>query len=116
MNDLARVEARDLSGAMLVRVSGEIDLSNSRDVMDAIAGAVPHAASVVVVDLSDTAYLDSSGIAMIFRLAERFGHRRQDLRLVVPPDAPVRAVLELTRVDHVIPIDASVDETPGLSP
>jgi anti-anti-sigma factor len=115
MNELARVEARDLAGARLVRVSGEVDLSNARDVMDAIAGAVTHDASVVVVDLGATTYLDSAGIAMLFRLAERLSHRRQELRLVVPAAAPTRAVLELTNVDRVIPVQESIGETPNLS-
>jgi anti-anti-sigma factor len=113
MTELARVEGRDHDGFRLVRISGEIDLSNVNLVMDAIAVAVPGDASRVVLDLSDTAYLDSSGIAMLFRLAERLGHRRQEVRLVVPPDAPARAVLELTRVETVIRIADTVDELEG---
>ncbi|EWT02000.1 anti-anti-sigma factor [Intrasporangium oryzae NRRL B-24470] len=112
MSDLARIEASDHGAARLVRVSGEIDLSNAREVMEAIAGAVPDEVAVVFLDLSDTTYLDSTGIAMIFRLAERLGHRRQDLRLVVPTDGPVRAVLDLTNVQLVAPIEETVPDTP----
>lgn len=112
MSDLARVEASDIDGARLVRVSGEIDLSNARAVMDAIGLAVPHEASLVVVDLSETDYLDSAGIAMIFRLAERLSHRRQDLRLVVPAEAPVRAVLELTNLPRVIAVQEAITDHP----
>jgi anti-anti-sigma factor len=112
VSELARVEAADLDDARLVRVSGEIDLSNARDVMEAICGAVPHDASLVVVDLSETAYLDSSGIAMIFRLAERLSYSRQELRLVVPADAPIRAVLELTSLHQVVPVQDAIIETP----
>ena len=57
-----------------------------------------------------TTYLDSAGIAGLFRLAERLRIRRQDLRLVVPPDSPIRAVLRLTHLDHVIQVD---DTPPG---
>jgi anti-anti-sigma factor len=112
VTDLARIETRKLNGGRLVRVSGEIDLSNARDLMDAIAGAVPHDASLVVVDLTGTTYLDSSGIAMIFRLAERLGHRRQELRLVAPSAGPIRAVMELTNVDRVIPVLETFDGMP----
>lgn len=108
MTELARVEGSDHDGYRLVRASGEVDLSNVAGVTDAIARSVPGEASVVVLDLSTTTYLDSSGIAMLFRLAERLGHRRQDLRLVVPQESPVRFVLELTRVDAVIPVVGSV--------
>lgn len=112
MSELARIDATDLDGARLVRVSGEIDLSNAREVMDAIGRAVPNDAVLVVVDLSETGYLDSAGIAMIFRLAERLGHSRQQLRLVVPPDAPIRRVLELTSLHRVITIQHTINETP----
>jgi anti-anti-sigma factor len=111
VSELARIEATDLDGARLVRVSGEIDLSNAREVMDAIGQAVPNDAVLVVLDLSETAYLDSAGIAMIYRLAEQLGHSRQQLRLVVPPGAPIRRVLELTSVHRVITIQNSISET-----
>lgn len=113
MTELARVEGRDHDGHRLVRVSGEVDLSNVTAVMEAIASAVPGDAPRVVLDLTHTNYLDSAGIAMLFRLAERLGHRRQELRLVVPADAPVRAVLELTRVETVIRIADTVDDLEG---
>lgn len=108
MSELARVDVGDLDGAKLVRVSGEIDLSNVREVRDAISRAVPTEAHLVVLDLTETAYLDSAGIAMIFRLAERLGVRRQELQLVVPDDAPIRAVLRLTSLDRVIPVLDSI--------
>ena len=110
MSDLARIEATDIQEARLVRVIGEIDLSNVREMMEAVIDAVPNDVALVVVDLSDTTYLDSAGISMLFRLAERLGYSRQALRLVVPPDSPIRAVLELTRLTSVIPV---VDSLPA---
>jgi len=113
VSELARIEALALDDARLVvRVSGEIDLSNARDVMDAIGGAVPSEASLVIVDLSETLYLDSAGIAMIFRLAQRLSYLRQELRLVVPKHAAIRAVLELTSVPQVIPVQDALIESP----
>jgi anti-sigma B factor antagonist len=104
VTDLARVEASTVDGTPVVHVRGEVDLSNAALVRDAIGAAVPEDAVVVVVDLSDTAYLDSAGIAMIFRLAERLSVGRQELRLVVPPDAPIRAAIRLTNLDRVVPV------------
>lgn len=104
MGELAEIEATTYDGAVEVRVSGEIDLSNAREVLDVVGGAWPGDPTLVVLDLSATSYLDSAGIAMIFRLAERLGHRRQELRLVVPADAPIRTVLQLTGVPQVVPV------------
>ena len=92
-----------------VRVSGEIDLANVDEVRHAITTALSGDPASVVLDLRDTTYLDSTAIAMLFRLAQRLGHRRQQLRLVVPKEAPIRSVLELTRIDTVIPLHDAVE-------
>jgi anti-anti-sigma factor len=103
MTEMARVEATAVEGTQIVRVSGEIDLSNATHVRDAIGEAVPDL-PVVVVDLTGLQYLDSAGIAMFFRLAERLGYNRQELHLVVPPEAPIRAVIRVTKLDQVISV------------
>jgi anti-anti-sigma factor len=103
MTDLARVETSTADGTPIVRVSGEIDLSNAARVRDAIGAAIPDL-PVVVVDLTGTEYLDSAGIAMLFRLAGRLDYNRQKLELVVPTDAPIRAVIRLTNLDQVITV------------
>jgi anti-anti-sigma factor len=110
MNELGRVEARDLGAARLICVSGEIDLSNAPDVLERIGLAIPPEAHVVVLDLSDTAYLDSAGVAMIFRLAERLSNCRQRLRLVVPREAAIRAVVDLTAMRRVMAVDDAVTD------
>ena len=107
MSELARLETRLVGETQHASISGEIDLSNARLLLDTIAATMPDDAAVVVLDLTATTYLDSAGIAGLFRLAERLRIRRQDLRLVVPPDSPIRAVLRLTRLDHVIEVDDS---------
>ena len=111
MSPLAQTSSEDRNGVRLVRVSGEIDLSNAHEVLDAITSAVPDGASPLVVDLSATEYLDSAGIAMLFRLAQRMRYGRQELRLVVPHDTPIRTVVRLTNLEKVVP----VDETFGLA-
>ncbi len=121
MSELATVHAdeglgkRDADGAgeHRVRVAGEIDLSNARDVLDAITRAVPEEARKVVVDLAGVGYLDSAAISMLFRLAATLTRRRQELWLVVPDTSPVRAVLRLTSLDRVVPVTSGLDEPSG---
>ena len=43
-------------------------------------------------DQTQTAYLDSSGVSLVFELAERLNSRQQHVRVVVPEDAPLRRV------------------------
>ncbi|MGN6519424.1 MAG: STAS domain-containing protein [Dokdonella sp.] len=94
-------------GYVLVRLSGEVDLSWSQDVrravLDALATGTP-----VGVELSAVSYIDSSGIAA---LVEGFQQARQNggrFALVAVSDA-VRAVLELARLDRVFVLVPSAD-------
>lgn len=112
MSELARIETRRSGPAQVVDVVGELDLSNSQELADAVARDVPDEVTLVVLDLSGTTYVDSATIATLFRLSARLRDRRQELRLVVPTDSPIRAVLELTRLTHVI----QVDEQPYAAP
>jgi anti-anti-sigma factor len=59
--------------------------------------------------MSGTDYLDSSGVRLIFELAQRLSNRRQQLTLVVPADANIRRVLVLTEVERVVPMAASLE-------
>lgn len=108
MSDLAQIEVSAVDGVPVVRVVGEIDLSNAGEVRDAFGAGVPDTAPVVILDLSGTTFLDSAGIAMIFRLSERLGYGRQELRLIVPPDAPIRTVIRLTQLDRIVPVEDGV--------
>jgi anti-anti-sigma factor len=85
-------------------------MSNARQVFDRVAALVQSQASVIILDLSATGYLDSSGIAMVFRLAERLRVGRQELRLVVPTTARIRPVVDLTAVDRVVHVYSTVAE------
>ena len=100
----------DDEGVGIARVSGEIDLASADALGGELASAVPNRALGLVLDLSGTAYLDSSGISLIFELAERLRRRQQQLRLVVPENAPLRRVLRIVNASGVVPILVSADE------
>ena len=84
MSDLARFETWRSGSTQLLRVTGELDLSNARELTSALDLAVPDDVTLVFVDLTATTYIDSAAIASFFRLAQRLRDRRQDLRIVVP--------------------------------
>jgi anti-anti-sigma factor len=113
MNELARVERveGEQQGTLcLVRVHGEVDLSNAQEVSAAIGNAMGQEARRLVVDLSDITYLDSAGVALLLRLAERLRARRRQLYLVVPRGSPVRRVLDFTGLPRVIPLEARLED------
>jgi anti-anti-sigma factor len=94
---------------VLARVKGEVDLSNVPSVKEQLLEAVPNTAAALVLDLSDTDHLDSSGVRLIFELAERLGSRGQKLLLVVPDGSVISRVLVITEVHRVVPMSTSVD-------
>jgi anti-anti-sigma factor len=102
----------DVSGddVVIARLSGEVDLSNATEVGDELSMSVPNTALGLVLDLTATTYLDSSGVHLIFDLAERLRTRQQQLRIVVPAGAPVRRVLRIVELGDTVPVLASVDE------
>jgi anti-anti-sigma factor len=106
---LEELDIQHVDDAVLTRVRGEVDLSNVSSVRERLLDAVPNSAAALVLDLSETDYLDSSGIGLIFELAERLAGRGQKLLLVVPQESVIRRVLLLTDVEQVAPLAASVE-------
>ncbi|MFD9322996.1 STAS domain-containing protein [Streptomyces sp. NPDC060053] len=64
---LTLTHARTSDSGALLTVAGEIDMSNSGTLADAIDG-VP---GPVVVDLTEVEYLDSAGLNVLFARADR---------------------------------------------
>lgn len=110
MSELARVEAEQRGLLCVIRIHGEVDISNDKEVLAAIEMAVPHSALRLIVDLTHTTYLDSAGLALLLRLAERLQARRQQMEIVAPVGSPVRTVLELTGLPRVIPLEARLED------
>ena len=109
MNDLGNVDVREEGGVVVASVSGELDLSNSPATGDAIEAAVPSSARSLVVDFTQLTFLDSSGVAMLFRLVRRLSDHRQQLHVVAPAGEAVGRVLEIVEFDRAAPVHASLD-------
>jgi anti-sigma B factor antagonist len=90
------VERRGAS--VVAHLNGEVDMTNAAYVGDELRSSVPNDAAALVVDLSETRYIDSAAIGLLFELARRLGRRRQALRLVVPDSSPLVRVLEITEI------------------
>ena len=109
MNELGNVEVREDDGVVVASVSGELDLSNSPATGDAIEAALPSSARSLVVDFTQLTFLDSSGVAMLFRLVRRLGDHRQQLHVVAPAGEAVGRVLEIVEFDRAAPVHPTLD-------
>jgi anti-anti-sigma factor len=110
VSELSSVSIEGGDDVVVARVSGEIDLSNARAVGEELAAAVPNQALGLVIDLTGTQYLDSSGVSLVFDLAERLRRRQQQLRMVVPDGAPLLRVLKIVDAGGAVPIVPTVDD------
>lgn len=109
---VARVDVGELRGAPLVALHGEIDLSNVDDVMSTIESSVSNTALGLVLDLSNLAYLDSTGLRLLFRLARQLHERDQRLTLVVPEAARITPILRLGGVFDAMQVVPDVQTVP----
>ena len=102
-------EFEQTDGALVGQVRGEIDGANADELRLVLAEQLTTQGPGLVLDLSQTSYLDSAGIELLFDLARRLRTHRQRLRLVVPAGAPMRRVLELCDIEQAAPVDATVE-------
>src|SRR3954449_4683984 len=100
---LADVQFEDHEGTPVARIHGEIDLSNVAQLASAVQKSVEHVSAGLIVDFSETSYLDSAGLHFVFDLGKRLRDRGQRLYLVVPPGSPVGTVLDIVNVDSLAP-------------
>lgn len=100
MSDTIRFEKH--GDACDIFIQGEVDLSNSAAVRKTVLGALK-GADHVTVNLSEVAYIDSSGIAALVEGLQLANSRNKTFTLNQPSDQ-VRSILELARLDQVFTI------------
>lgn len=83
-----------VDGADLVRLVGEIDLSNAAELGREIA-ARTRSAQALLVDLSTVSFLDSAGVRLLDELVEQLDARDTPIRFVVGDSGAVRMALRL---------------------
>jgi anti-anti-sigma factor len=88
------------AGGVLVRVGGEIDISNIEQVQRLIEPVVGPATKEITFDLSEVAFIDSSGLALLLSVAERIGTVR-----LKSPSRQVRRIIEVTGLGAALPVE-----------
>ena len=110
MEELARIQIETTASGVVARISGEVDISNVDLIRRQLTDSVPSTVRGLVVDVSETSYLDSSGVYLLFELARALDGRGQQMCVVAPPTAPSARVLRITGFDRVVPMTGTLDE------
>jgi anti-sigma B factor antagonist len=106
---LAELKIDSSDGALVARIKGEVDLSNSTRLRASLLDQMTNDALGLVIDLTEVRYLDSAGIQVVYELSERLRRRGQKLRLVVRPDSLIARTLQIVDAGRSIGIADTTD-------
>ncbi|MGM1061703.1 STAS domain-containing protein [Saccharothrix sp. Mg75] len=95
-------------GVVVLRLSGEIDMSNSDDLRDRAVEALDGAAAALVLDLSGVTFFASSGLAALAQLRRRGVESGRRVHVVASRN--VRRTLELTAMSTLLPLHDEVED------
>jgi len=100
------VQVRDRDGAVVIGVSGELDLASSPTLQEELETGAASRAEVVIVDLRQLEFMDSTGLSVLVRAHQRATERGQRFAVVRGPQQ-VQRLLTLTGVaDRLALVDA----------
>jgi len=111
---VSQVEVRHLDGVPVARPRTDIDAANARLVRDELARCLGDAERLVL-DLSETSYVDSAGIDMLFRLNELLHERRAALVLVIPQSSQLTRLAQIVALPSAMAIHETVEQALGAS-
>jgi len=99
---LLNIEPEVAGSRTVLSVEGEVDLATAPQLGAAIDAALTSGVREVCVDLSETTFMDSSGLHVLVEATHRAAEVGCELTLVCPP-GPVARVIELSGVGELIP-------------
>jgi anti-anti-sigma factor len=104
------VERATVAGRPSLTVRGELDLSTVPR-LEAVASELLAASSELVIDLTPTTFLDSSGARTLLGLARKAEAAGVALHVLAPrSNGPVRLTIDLLDLGAYVPVVASVGE------
>ena len=103
------LQTEERPDCVVLAVAGEVDLGTAPQLKERLGELVAEGHRHVVVDLTATEFLDSTGLGALVAGLKRLRAHEGDMRVVCTTPR-VRKVFEITHVDRVLPLYDSVDE------
>jgi anti-sigma B factor antagonist len=91
---------REESGALVIRVTGEVDMSNAGDIREVVDQVTGTGVDRLIFDLGGLEFIDSSGLAVLLAAAQKVPSVQ--LR---NPSPIVRRVVEVTGLSETLPTE-----------
>jgi anti-sigma B factor antagonist len=90
----------------VVEVGGEVDLGTAPALAEALQEVVDAGTVELWLDLSPTAFIDSTGLHLVLDLRTQLAAMNRRLAIICP-DGPIRRTFEVVGLDRVLPLHAS---------
>jgi anti-anti-sigma factor len=120
VNDPARLDLIRDGRVIVARMPVEVEISQAPLLRGQLMQAVENRDLGLVVDMTATQYLDSSGVNMLFEIGEGLAARQLQMAVVMPQGGLVERVVSIVNLGSAMPIhrdvESAVDEirnTPG---
>jgi anti-sigma B factor antagonist len=95
--------------AYVIRVGGYVDFDVAPQLKKRIVHRIEMGDRLIVVDLSDVGFIDSTGIGVLVGALKRLREAGGSLAVVCASDN-VRGIFELVGLENVIPLHSSRDD------
>lgn len=92
----------------MIDVGGEVDLYTAPTLRERLIATIDDGAQKILVDLTDVAFMDSSGLGVLVGALKRARERGGELALVCR-EGPTFKVLSVTGLDRVFTLFDSVE-------
>jgi anti-sigma B factor antagonist len=108
------ITTREVGGAAVIEVHGEIDLVTAPDLLAALSDGLARAGRrPCVLDLSVVTYLGSPGLTALLDATELARSHQQPLPIVVDANRPVIRPITVTGLDQLLALYHTVEEALG---
>jgi anti-sigma B factor antagonist len=109
LNASFRATAEPSDGLHTVSIFGELDQGTAPELRSVLGETLGTPTVAVLVDLSDCAFIDSTGLSLLVEAKRRLTEERRPFG-VCCPEADVRRLLELTGIDEAVALYDTRDE------
>ena len=103
------VTAEKRDGTVHLRLAGELDISTAPKVEDELARVEPNRPELIVLDLRNLAFMDSTGLRLLIAADTRARQQGRRMVVVKGPES-VQRVFRITRLEERLEI---VDDVPS---
>jgi anti-anti-sigma factor len=106
---MATMPADSVGGVPVVTPTGALDLAGVRSLASKLAELAGSPGDTVL-DLSQVGFMDSVGLAVVLKAANRFRRQDKQLVVVVPPAGNIARLIDVTGASAGVSVAGTRDE------